>query len=191
MADTHKFMGLSKAKISFFNGMVGKAAMGLGFSRHDAMIIVTLLESLFNIQCAVPKKLTQCLRPKSQGICFAKNCNVGKDKMCVRDLERSRKWLNPNITPCSKTTSSMYTATSSVYPPCESIDSNPPLTEPPPCSTVVANQTPDIVTTPYFVPTSSILSYPTASPQFDVTSTTDPYVSCLPSKVPKTTDITL
>lgn len=44
MTDTHKFMGLNKARLSFFNDQVGQAALGFGVSDADAKIVGDLLE---------------------------------------------------------------------------------------------------------------------------------------------------
>jgi hypothetical protein len=248
MADTHKFMGLNREMITFFNDMVGQAAEGLGVSKDDAKVIVGLLESTFNLQCAKPTKLTTCLNPQPQGICSSKDCHLGKDKKCVKKIGKAKKVVdpNPNIPPYDKTTNcdqstapvlqeypttalyeypttALYEYLTTVY---ETPTTNPVLYETPTttymydtpttaapilCDTptlapwhetttmmtydsaVATTECPDssplpviYATTPcppadtlpaYPVPTkepsSTILSYPTAAPQFDIASSED------------------
>jgi hypothetical protein len=85
MTDVHKFMGLRKADIGYFNDMVGQAAIGLGVSEEDATAIGKSLNGLFNIQCAKPAQLTPKEDPKPQGFCLDKNCDVGSKDECPPD----------------------------------------------------------------------------------------------------------
>ena len=85
MTDVHKFMGLRKADIGYFNDMVGQAAIGLGVSTDDATAIGKSLNGLFNIECAKPAQLTPKEDPKPQGFCLDKSCDVGSKDDCPPD----------------------------------------------------------------------------------------------------------
>lgn len=54
MYDTHKFMNLTQQQIGFFNSQVGLAAVSLGVSTADATAVGTILNSVFNVRCALP-----------------------------------------------------------------------------------------------------------------------------------------
>ena len=173
-------MGLNKAKISFFNDMVGQAALGFGVSKEDVKSIGDLLESTFNIQCGLPTKLTPSLDPQSQGFCFGKGCKVGKDRVCLKTLGKTVS--NPNLPPCDP-------SNTSTPPP---IAYTSPYTE---ATTPLSTSNTETTTTETTTTTESISlfaietqpseysttysAYPTASPQFDI-CTNRPYISNIP-----------
>ncbi|KAJ3351317.1 hypothetical protein HDU91_006132, partial [Kappamyces sp. JEL0680] len=82
MTDVHRFMNLNKAQISFFNDMVGQAALGFGVATADAQAVGTALEGLFNIQCGKPAKLVPNLSEQPQGFCLGAGCQVSNAETC-------------------------------------------------------------------------------------------------------------
>ncbi|KAJ3341905.1 hypothetical protein HDU91_000606, partial [Kappamyces sp. JEL0680] len=88
MTDVHRFMNLNKAQISFFNDMVGQAALGFGVTQEDAQAVGSALEGLFNIECGKPKALLPKLQPAQQGFCFGENCS-GSINDCERSVQDS------------------------------------------------------------------------------------------------------
>lgn len=82
MFDVHRFMNLRKSDISFFNDMVGQAAVGLGVTAEDAAAVGKSLEGLFNIACAAPAPLSPKLSPAPQGFCLAPGCTVDPKPQC-------------------------------------------------------------------------------------------------------------
>ena len=87
MTEVHKFMGLNEAKLSFFNDQVAQAARGFGVTDSDAKALQTSLETIFNVQCAAPAKLTPQSDLQPQGFCLDVNCKVASNPVCPSNVD--------------------------------------------------------------------------------------------------------
>ncbi|KAI8893038.1 hypothetical protein BC833DRAFT_625252, partial [Globomyces pollinis-pini] len=88
------------------------AAISFGVTIEDATAVGASLESLFNVKCSIPAKLTPKSDSAPQGMCGSKDCQKADKGVCPDDVP---------VTTITSTTTSSPTATSTMKSNAESI----------------------------------------------------------------------
>ncbi|KAJ2996479.1 hypothetical protein HDV02_006451 [Globomyces sp. JEL0801] len=96
MYEVHKFMKLSKNQIGYFNDQVGQAAISFGVTTEDATAVGASLESLFNVKCSIPTKLTPKSDNAPQGMCGSNDCKKADKGICPGEMPSTNSNSSPS-----------------------------------------------------------------------------------------------
>jgi hypothetical protein len=82
MYETHKFMALSNAEVSYFITQVALAASSFGVAQADITAVGTALNTLFGHRCAPAVTVIPAQGSQLQAICIEPDCPLADNAMC-------------------------------------------------------------------------------------------------------------
>ena len=81
--ETHKFMDLSYAQVSYFIEQVGLSAASFGVAKADYMAVGAALGNLFNYKCEPATVVVPAQGAQLQSICIAADCPLAPNSTCA------------------------------------------------------------------------------------------------------------
>lgn len=80
--ETHKFMDLSHAEVTYFINQVALSAMSFGVAKEDLAVVGTALMNTFGYKCEMPITVIPSQGAQLQSVCSGPDCPLAANSSC-------------------------------------------------------------------------------------------------------------